>query len=184
MPSLMNSGREMNSNVTVARSPVRRIPCGWSIDSIRTVCRTAYAARVRDPGAKVQGSSAGFAVYGLPWKVRGLRFEFRTSGVGGGWPMGASVSVTRTTEGRAGGIKKIPHPAVQHRLVIPLQRRVVAIRAPRHDQPDKRRCGGIYALEDKHLALETADRPWWRLGLVHEHHALAHVRAAHAFQCQ
>lgn len=31
----------MNSNRTVARSPVRRTPCGWSISIILTVCRTA-----------------------------------------------------------------------------------------------------------------------------------------------
>ena len=43
MPSLMNSGWEMNSKVTVARSPVRRIPCGWSMLTMRTVCRTACA---------------------------------------------------------------------------------------------------------------------------------------------
>lgn len=33
----------MNSKTTVARSPVRNKFCGWSIETIRTVCRTAYA---------------------------------------------------------------------------------------------------------------------------------------------
>ena len=31
----------MNSKVTVARSPVRNRPWGWSMPTIRTVCRTA-----------------------------------------------------------------------------------------------------------------------------------------------
>ena len=46
IPSLMNSGWEMNSNVTVARSPVRNTPWGWSIPIIRTVCRMAWVTRI------------------------------------------------------------------------------------------------------------------------------------------
>lgn len=41
IPSLINSGRDMNSKCTTARSPVRNMPCGWSILIIFTVCLIA-----------------------------------------------------------------------------------------------------------------------------------------------
>src|SRR6267142_2432857 len=41
IPALTNSGCAMNSKRTEARSPVRNKFCGWSMETMRTVCRTA-----------------------------------------------------------------------------------------------------------------------------------------------
>ena len=57
MPTLMNSGREINSKCTVARSPVRRRFCGWSMETMRTVCRTACTCQKRGTYLKRRGSA-------------------------------------------------------------------------------------------------------------------------------
>src|ERR1700761_632112 len=48
----------MNSKMTVARSPVRSKFCGWSIETIRTVCRTAYVD-ASAAGADTEGTKNG-----------------------------------------------------------------------------------------------------------------------------
>ena len=65
----------MNSNVTVARSPVLRIPCGWSMLIIRTVWRIAWIRNDTFACNEYQGSdhidTSSNLLHSEAWPIEG-----------------------------------------------------------------------------------------------------------------
>lgn len=61
IPALTNSGCAMNSKRTEARSPVRNKFCGWSMETMRTVCRTACVRTSAGAAGKQKNDSGTYA---------------------------------------------------------------------------------------------------------------------------
>lgn len=57
----------MNSNFTVARSPVRRMPCGWSMSMMRTVWRTAW--EIRSDSSYNTYRNFGYIRHNVAWPI-------------------------------------------------------------------------------------------------------------------